>query len=71
MGYYRVRNVTKNFTFPRQFQPFQPENLYFMVFLEVKRGTFPAENLPSTFAFPPQILPFPDGCEGKYATTHS
>ncbi len=57
--------LQKNFTFLPQFQPFQPENFGLLAVMEVKKGTFPPENLPPTFAFPPQFLSFPERRKGS------
>ncbi len=53
--------LQKNFTFPPQFQA----NFGILALIEVKKGTFSAENLPPTFAFPPQFLPFPERRKGS------
>ncbi len=50
-NYLSVGNITKNFTSPSQFQPFWPANFGFLALIEVKKGTFPSENLR-------QLLPF-------------
>ncbi len=63
-NYLSVGNVKKNSPFRPNFNFSDQTNLN-LALKEVKTSTFMVENLPPTFAFPPQLLPFPERGKGS------